>query len=245
MKVLVKQAKINCVTSPFHGQVKDILIVDGKIAGIEDAIKDEAATKIDKPGLQVSTGWVDVFAHFADPGQEHKETLLSGGAAAAAGGFTDVFILPNTYPTTNTRSQVEYLKQKATGLPVNIHPIGNISKNAEGKELAEMYDMHAGGAVAFSDGKNAVQSAGMILKALQYVKAVDSILIQLPEDRSIGGNGLMNEGIMSTQLGMPGKPAIAEEIMIAREIELMKHTSSRLHITGVSTAKGIQLIKVA
>jgi dihydroorotase len=143
------------------------------------------------------------------------------------------------------KSGIEYLVQKSKMLAVNIHPIGAISKNAEGKELAEMYDMHKSGAVAFSDGINSLQAPGVLLKALQYLKAIDKTVIQLPGDKSISPQGLMNEGIISTQLGLAGKPAIAEEIMIRRDIELVKYTESRLHFTGVSTAVGINLIREA
>ncbi|MFT3981273.1 MAG: dihydroorotase [Ferruginibacter sp.] len=245
MKVLIKQANISGSSSPLQGQVKDILISDGIIAKIADNISDEADTIISEPNLYVSIGWVDIFADFADPGYEQKETLESGAAAAAAGGFTDVLIVPNTQPAISGKAVVEYIRQQSQYLPVNIHPIGAITKNVEGKELGEMYDMHQSGAKAFGDGWKSIQSPGILLKALQYVLPVEAAVIQLPDDKSISGHGLMNEGIVSTQLGLPGKPAIAEELMIARDIELLKYTGSRLHITGVSTEKGIQLIEEA
>ncbi len=245
MKVLIRQANIISSTSPFHGQVKDILIIDGKFEKIATTISDKADEIITNNNLHVSIGWMDVFAHFADPGYEHKETLETGSAAAAAGGFTDVMLLPNTNPVISSRSQVEYILQKSAGLPVNIYPIATVTKKAEGAALAEMYDMHASGAIAFSDGTEAIQTTGVLLKALQYVLAIDSTIIQLPDDRSIAAHGLMNEGITSTQLGLPGKPAIAEELMIARDIELLKYCNSKLHITGVSTKKGIELIITA
>jgi dihydroorotase len=245
MKVLIKQATIISSSSPFDGQVKDILIIDGKISSIADQVTEDAGEIITAPNLHVSIGWMDVFSHFADPGYEHKETLASGAAAAAAGGFTDVMVLPNTNPSVSTKSVVEYIKQKTENLPVTIYPIGAITKNAEGKELTEMYDMFNSGAIAFSDGTYAVQSPGVLLKALQYVLPLNGVIIQVPDDKTISAHGLVNEGIVSTQLGLPGKPAIAEEIMIARDIELLKYTGSRLHITGVSTQKGIELIKRA
>jgi dihydroorotase len=245
MKVLIKQANINCTSSPLNGQVKDILIIDGHIQTIADSITAAADEVIEAANLHVSIGWMDIFAHFNDPGFEHKETLVSGAAAAAAGGFTDVMLLPNTQPAVSTKSIVEYIKQKTLGLPVSLHPIGAISKNAEGKELAEMYDMFGSGALAFSDGTQPVQSSGLLLKALQYVLPLSATILQLPHDKSISAHGLMNEGIISTQLGLPGKPAIAEEIMIARDIELLKYTKSKLHITSVSTQKGIELIAAA
>ena len=245
MKVLIKQAHIICSSSPFHGQVKDILIIDGIIDKIADNITENAEEIIANDNMHVSIGWMDVFAHFTDPGYEHKETLATGAAAAAAGGFTDVMIVPNTNPAVSSKSQVEYIVQKSVALPVNIYPIASITKNTEGTALAEMYDMHASGAIAFSDGTQPVQSPGLLLKALQYVLAINATIIQVPDDKSISAHGLMNEGIASTRLGLPGKPAIAEELMIARDIELWKYTKSKLHITGVSTKKGIELIAAA
>jgi dihydroorotase len=245
MKVLIKQAKIVSSSSPYHGQVKDILITEGTIEKIADNIAENADSVIANDNLHVSIGWMDIFANFCDPGFEHKETIETGIAAAAAGGFTDVMLLPDTSPTTSSKSQVEYIVQKAALLPVNVYPIGAITKNIEGKELAEMYDMHSRGAIAFGDGTKPVQSPGLLLKALQYVLAIDATIVQIPDDKSISAHGLMNEGIESTRLGLPGKPAIAEELMIARDIELLRYTKSKLHITGVSTKKGIELIAAA
>jgi len=245
MNLLINQAIIICPSSPFHGQTKDILIIDGTIQKIEDHIQENASQVIRQDNLHESIGWMDIFAQFSDPGYEHRETLQTGSAAAAAGGFTDVMVLPNTNPSISTKSVVEYIKQKSTTLPVNIYPIAAITKNAEGKELTEMYDMFNSGAIAFSDGTQSLQSPGVLLKALQYVLPLHATVIQIPDDKSISAHGLMNEGIISTQLGLPGKPAIAEEIMIARDIELLKYTQSRLHITGVSTKNGLALIKAA
>ena len=242
MKVLIKQARINCTSSKFHDQVKDILIIDGLIESIDDKIDVPADTLIERTNLHVSLGWMDIFANFQDPGEDHKESLVTGAAAAAAGGFTDVMVVPNTTPTMSSRSQVSYLLQKALALPINIHPIGTITQNAEGKVLSEMYDMAAAGAIAFSDGKRAIQSPGMMLKALQYVTATDGILIQMADDASINASGLMNEGIMSTKIGLPGKPAIAEELMVLRDIEILRYTGSQLHITGITTEKSIALV---
>jgi dihydroorotase len=176
---------------------------------------------------------------------EHRETLHTGAEAAQQGGFTTVFVIPNTQPVIDTKSQVTYIKQHSQDLPIHILPIGALSKKLEGKDLAEMIDMHSNGAVAFSDGLYPVQSTLLFLKGLQYVKAFDGVVIQMPIDKSLGSLGLMNEGILSTRLGLPGIPAIAEELIIQRDIELLKYTNSKLHITGVSTAKGIALIAAA
>lgn len=243
MKLLIKQARVIDPHSPFNGQIADIFIENGMISKIGSAVSEPADQEINIPGLHVSPGWVDIFASFADPGYEFKETVETGVAAAAAGGYTDILILPNTNPVIHNKAGVEYLVQKGKHLPVTIHPIGAITKNTEGKELAEMYDMKASGAVAFSDGIHCVQSAGLLVKALQYVKAFDGIILQMPDDKTINPHGLMNEGIISTQLGLPGKPAMAEELMVARDIKLARYADSKLHFTGVSTSKSLEYIK--
>ena len=167
---------------------------------------------------------------------KHLETCAN---AAAAGGFTQIFVLPDTYPVIDNKTQVEYVQQKSTTLKIQIHPLGSITKKKEGKDLAEMYDMFQSGALAFTDGLQPLQYAGLLLKGLQYIKAFNGVIIQLPVDRTINSNGLMNEGLISTQLGLPGIPSIAEEIIIARDIELAAYTDSALHFTGVSTAKSV------
>ncbi len=245
MKVLIKDATILSPASPFHGQSKDILIENGIISKIENGLNAGDAKVIAAQGLHVSVGWMDCFANFCDPGQEYKETLETGAMAAAAGGFTQVMLMPNTQPVVHNKSQVEYVIQKSRQLPVNIIPIGSVTKNAEGKELAEMYDMHNSGVIAFSDGLATIQSSGLLQKSLQYLLAIDATVIQVPDDKSIGSGGLMNEGIISTRLGLQGKPAIAEEILISRDIELAKYTGSRIHFTGVTTKKSLELIAAA
>jgi dihydroorotase len=245
MKILVKQAVIADPNSPFNGQVTDILIEGDHIVKISKNITVQADEVLDMPGMMVSPGWVDIFSNFCDPGFEYRETLETGADAAAAGGFTHVLATPNTQPVVDSKSQVEYICQKSKSLPVTIAPIGAITKGIEGKDLAEMYDMKQSGAMAFSDGNYPVQSPGLFLKALQYVKAFNGVLIQVPLDKSIGAGGLMNEGIISTRLGLPGIPSLAEEIIIKRDIDLLRYTQSKLHITAVSTEKGLALIEAA
>lgn len=245
MTILIRKARIQDPGSPFHQSVKDVLISNGHISKIEDQLNDQAEKVIERDGLTICPGWVDIFSDFCDPGYEHKESLETGALAAAAGGFTHVFLVPNTSPAIHSKSQVEYIIEKSRNLPASLHPIGAITKNTEGKELAEMYDMKQYEAVAFSDGLNAIQSAGLLIKALQYVKAINAVVIQLPDDKSIAPGGLMNEGIVSTRLGLPGKPAMAEEIIVARDIKLTRYTDSRLHITGVTSAKSLEYIKRA
>jgi dihydroorotase len=244
MEILLRQVKLIDPSSPFHQQTTDILIENGTIKTIGQNIS-STAQLIDIDGLHVSAGWLDVFSNFCDPGFEYKETLETGSKAAATGGYTDVMILPNTSPVVHNKAGIEYIVQRSRDFAVNVHPIAAISKGTEGKELAEMYDMHQSGAVAFSDGTSPIQSSGFLLKALQYLKAIDKAVIQLPDDRSVNPSGLINEGVISTQLGLPGKPSVAEELMIARDIELVKHTDSKIHFTGISTAKSVDLIRQA
>src|SRR5215204_5601435 len=192
MNLLIKNVRVVDPNSPFNSQVTDIFIEKGIIKKIGKNISSKADKEISVDGLCVSPGWVDIFANFADPGYEYKESIESGCKAAAAGGFTDVLVIPNTQPVIDAKSQVEYIIQKSRSLPVNVHPIGAVTKNAEGKELAEMYDMKSSGAIAFGDGLNCIQSAGLLVKALQYVKAFDGMIVQLPDDKSINPHGLMH-----------------------------------------------------
>ena len=258
MRVLIREAKIVDPRSPFDGKVVDLLIENGKISKItpSPANSGSAASKasptskaspakqpqteiIEIKGLHVSPGWVDIFAQFHDPGQEHKETIETGIEAAKRGGFTEVMTVPNTNPTISTKSMVEYAKRPG------VHPIGAVSKNLEGKELAEMYDMYASGAKAFSDGWKPIQSGGLLLKALQYLKTIEGTLIQVPEDQSISPRGQMHEGIVSTRMGLPGKPILAEEVMVERDLKLLEYTGSSLHFTGVTSEKSIEAINNA
>jgi dihydroorotase len=245
MKVLLQQVTIISPTTAYHKLVKDILIEDGIIKEIAANIKTTNAQIIAGTNLHVSIGWLDIFADFAEPGYEHKETLETGANAAAAGGFTDVMLIPNSNPVVDNKSQISFLIEKSKSLPISIHPIAAITKNTNGDTLAEMYDMHDSGAVAFSDGKKTIQQAGVLLKAMQYVAAKNAVVIQQANDTSISDGGLMHEGVMSTQLGLPGIPALAEELMVARDIALLEYTNSALHITGVSTKKSIELIAAA
>lgn len=242
MKILIRKAHIIDPSSPFHNSVQDIFINNDLIEEIGPALDHAADQVIDVQGLYISPGWVDVFANFNDPGYEFKETLETGAEAAAVGGFTHVFVMPNTKPAIDSKSQVEYIKRRSNYLPVNIHPIGAITKNAEGRDLAEMYDMHASGSVAFSDGVHPIQSSGLLLKALQYVKTFNGVVIQIPDDATVGTYGLMNEGIVSTRLGLPGKPAMAEELMVARDLKLARYAESRIHFTGISSAKSLEYV---
>jgi dihydroorotase len=245
MTILVQQVLIKDINSPHNNNVRDIIIHNGKIQQIAENITVAADKTIAPNNSSVSPGWIDIFVSGTDPGFEFKDDLDSLSAAAAKGGFTHVFLTPNTQPVTQNKTGVEYISRHQASVPVKLHPIGAISKNTEGKELTEIYDMHQSGAIAFSDGNKPVQSAGLLIKALQYVTAFNGTIIQVPDDKSIAPHGLMNESVVSTQVGLPGKPALAEEIMVARDLALAKYTGAHLHLTGISLASSVNLISKA
>lgn len=245
MTILVRKATIKDKHSNHNNQQRDVLISDGVIVEIAENIQKQADKILEAEGQLLSPGWIDMFVTGNDPGFEFKDDLTTTSKSAAKGGFTHVFLTPNTQPVVQNKSSVQYVSDKKTDYPVQLHPIGAITKNTEGKELTEMVEMKLAGAVAFGDGKKSVQSAGLLIKALQYVKAFDGIVIQIPDDQSVAPHGLMNEGVISTQVGLPGKPALAEEIMVARDIELARYTNSKLHITGITLAKSVEMIKKA
>jgi dihydroorotase len=246
MKLLVQQALIIHPNSPFHNTRKDILIENGIVAAIENTIENLTdITTIDASNSFISSGFVDVFTDVAEPGFEYRETIETAANAALAGGFTTLFSLPNVSPVTQTKAQVAFAIEKGQKAGIQLYPLGAASKDIEGKSLADMYDMKNNGAIAFTDGKYPIQSSALLLKALQYVKAFNGIIIQLPIDTQIGKFGLMNEGIVSTQLGLPGIPALAETLLLKRDIDLLEYTNSKLHIVGISTAESVQLIKQA
>ena len=245
MSVLIKSAKIIDSNSVYNGKVMDVYIHKGKIAKIGLNLKEKASKVIEGKNLELSPGWVDVLADYCEPGNEYKETLESGMNAAAEGGFTDVLLAPNTQPAITTKSIVEFIQKNTVAHPVALHVIGAISKNIEGKDLAEMMDMHHSGAIAFSDGWLPVQDAGLMVKALEYVKAFDGLLIQIPIHAALSEGGLMNESEISLKLGMNGIPDLAESLIVHRDLELLRYTKSKIHFTGISTSESLRLIKAA
>ncbi len=246
MNLLIRAATIIDRTSPFHQQKKDILILNGKIDSIKDKIKSEKSVKeIDAAGKYITIGFKDTFANFCDPGFEYKEDILSGAKAAAAGGYTTVAISPQTLPAKDSKSQIEYVRSKSEGNLVNVLPLGAISKECEGKEIAEIYDMQSAGAIAFTDGFHSVADSGLMLRALQYVKSFDGLIYSFPEDKTISPFGVMNESKESVTLGMKGIPNLAEAIMVQRDIELVEYSGSRVHFFCISTKDSVDLIRRA
>ncbi|WP_299991582.1 dihydroorotase [uncultured Pontibacter sp.] len=244
MKLLLKAVRIYDPSSAFHLQQQNILIDNGLITSIGGNVQ-QADQTIEMEGLCVSPGWVDLYAQVGEPGLEHKEDLESLGEAAAAGGFTDVLCMPNVQPVVQTKGAINFIKAKSAGLPVNLMPTGAVTVDTQGKELTEMIDLQRAGAVAFSDGAKPLQGAEVIVKALQYLQPFDGVLINRPEHTRLTEYGQVHEGIVSTQLGMKGIPALAEEVMVTRDLQLLEYTGGRLHFSLISTAAAVEAIRAA
>ncbi|WP_426587695.1 dihydroorotase [Mucilaginibacter sp. R-33] len=244
MNLLIKSATILDPGSSFHQQVADILIENGVITRIGDDI-DADAELFDAEGKYVSPGFFDLNCNVGELGLETKEDLRSGTVAAAAGGFTGIALMPNTQPPVHSKSEVEYLLNRSKGNLVDVYPLGTISQKREGKDLAEMYDMYQSGARAFTDGSRPVQDAGLMERALLYAQGFDALVFSYPEDTAIAGKAKVNDGEISTLLGMKGIPSLAEELMVARDLYLAEYTVSRIHFTTISTARSVELIREA
>ena len=245
MQLLIKNATLVHPASKHNRTMADILSKKGKIEAIGTELSATGAKVFDAQGACVSPGWLDLGTLVGDPGFEHREDFASVEKAAAAGGFTAIACLPNTNPATHSKSEVQYVRSKAHGSLVDFLPIGALSHDCQGKDITEMYDMQAAGAVAFSDGKKSVQDSGLMLRALQYVKPFGGVILNHPHDLTMAPGGQLHEGLMSTSLGMKGIPALAEELMLRRDIYLAEYTGSRLHAFNISTAGAVELVREA
>src|ERR1051325_6771714 len=220
----------------------DLLVRDGKIAGATTAKADQT---IEATGCLVVPGLIDIHVHFREPGDEEEETIASGAAAAVAGGFTSVCCMPNTKPPLDNEGQIEFILRESERVALaNVFPIGAITKGRDGKELAEMALMRQRGAIAFSDDGVGVGDASVMRKALQYCKMIDTVIMQHCEEPTLGG-GAMHAGVVSTSLGLPGIPAEAEQLMIARDLLLNRTIGCRYHVQHISTAGSVELIRQA
>lgn len=244
MKIRIQSATVLNTASPFHKKKKNILIQDGLITDISDK-KLAADQVIDAKGMFLSAGWFDLGAYSGDPGFEHKEDNVSLVNAAAAGGFTEVAVLPNTNPTVQTKNEISYLTQGNDRRLVQIYAMASVTRNNKGEELTEMIDLHEAGAVAFTDGLKPVWHTDIFLKALQYLQKFNGLLIDHPEDIWLNLFGQMHEGVNSTLLGLKGMPRIAEELPLSRNIELLQYAGGRVHFSKLSTAKSLDLVKAA
>lgn len=222
----------------------DIEIRDGRIARIGPALEADIPT-YDCTDRLISPGWMDMHVHLREPGFEYKETIETGCSAAAFGGFTAVACMPNTDPPIHTRDVVEFIIERAEKTAVDVYPIACVSKGRAGKELAEMGDLADGGAVAFSDDGSPIQDAGLMRRALEYSSMLEMPIINHMEDLGLNPHGHMHEGAVSTRLGLPGIPGLAEEVMIARDILIAGFTGGAIHVAHISTADGVELVRRA
>lgn len=246
MNILIKNTTIISPGNSLNNKVMDILIEGGMIVEIKKNIAAKANTKVvEERGLYVSAGWVDLQAVSCDPGYEHKENLDTLIKCASAGGFTAVCIHNCNQPALHNKTQIEYLLNKTRNKIVDVLPFGTVTVDGKGKDMAEMYDMKMSGALAFSDYKHPIKDAGMIVRALQYAGNIDSFIVTHCNDESISLGGQMNEGETATALGLKGIPALAEELMIQRNLSVLEYTGGRIHIPTISTRGSVDLIKKA
>ncbi|NND53040.1 MAG: dihydroorotase [Flavobacteriaceae bacterium] len=246
MNVLIKSATIVDPKSDFNNKTRDILVEKGVISKIAARIPNPHNYRtIQLENLHVSQGWFDSSVSFGEPGFEERETIANGLRTAALSGFTAVAVNPNTFPVTSTSSDVSFLKTKAGQSPVDLLPIGALTKNAKGESLAELYDMQNAGAVAFGDYQRSIAHPNLMKIALQYSATFGGLICSFPQDDEIAGQGVMHEDETSTRLGLKGIPALAEELRIARDLYLLEYTKGKLHIPTISTAGAVDLIRDA
>ncbi len=249
MNLLLKSAKLIHAGHAFNGKTCDIYIEDGIYKKIASAIPEADCNKetqiYNAAGLSVSIGWLDMRCRFGEPGQEQKETIVSGLNAAAAGGFTGVVMMPSTHPPLYTRSSVEYIKTAASGNITDIYPAGCLTVKREGSEMAEIYDMKLGGAVAFTDDQRAIKDSGVMLRLLQYAGNINAPVISYADERAISGDLQANQSKATTLLGFKGSPGIAEEMAINRDVLISEHADVPVHFSGVSTRAAVNAIREA
>ena len=244
--ILIKDARVIDLGGSFNGKKVSIRIQNGIITEIGKDLKPKKAKVWAEENLCVSPGWMDGQAHFRDPGEELKEGLLRGLDAASAGGFTDVVILPSTNPVIDNKASVAYLISRSIegGAVTSALPLGCISEQRKGGQLAEMLDMVEAGAIGFSDDKP-VERAGLIQMALEYLRPSGNVLVIQPMEKDINPGASMHEGAMSTALGLKGSPTEAETMRLKRDINILEYTGGRLHIPVISSADSVKLIKEA
>ncbi len=244
MKILIQAAEIIDRTSPFHQKIKNILVTNGRIAEIGD--KNYSADRVIKAeGMKLTIGWFDLGTSVGDPGLEHKEDLDSAAKAAAAGGFTEIAVLPNTVPSVQTKNEVSYITRGNDSRLVQIYALASVTKNNKGEELTEMIDLHEAGAIAFTDGLKPIWHTDIFLKSLQYLQKFNGLLIDHPEDIWLNMFGQMHEGVNSTKLGLKGMPRIAEDIAVGKNLELLGYAGGRLHFSRISSAKAVEMVRQA
>lgn len=246
MKILLKSATIVDVSSKHHLMKRDVLIENGKISKIAPKLPVSEKTKVvSLKNLHISQGWFDSSVSFGEPGFEERETIAKGLKTAAISGFTGVAVNANSFPVTDSKGHIKFLKSKAEKNAVNLYPIGALTLGSKGADLAELYDMQSEGAVSFYDYKAPVANANLLKIALQYAQGFQGLVQSFPFEKSVARNGMVNEEVNSTRLGLKGIPALSEELQIIRDLYILEYTGGRLHIPTISTQKSVQLIRDA
>jgi dihydroorotase len=243
MSLLLKNVKILDLNSSVHGQTINLLLEDGKIESLSP--QKDPDTGIDLDGAILTPGLFDVWSHFCEPGYEHKEDIDSGLNAAKAGGYTDVCIIPNTDPIVDSKSQLKFLERSSSGYPTKLHPFADVSKGGKANVISELMDLKSNGAMAFTGGEVPICNSELLLKSLQYVHQFGGLIINRPIDENLTKFGQMHEGRMSTLLGMKGMPSVSEKLEIERDLNVLEYAGGRLHLSGISTAESVDVIRNA
>ena len=243
MSILIKNATLINPGSKDHKKSRDILVSNGKIEKIAPKIDDPNARTITGKKLCVSPGWLDIGTIGGEPGYEHREDFNSLSKTAAAGGFTGIALFPNSHPPVDDKASLQFVINATQNSIVDFYPVGAISKNCEGKEITEMMDMYSHGAVAFSDGKKSVKLSGLLLRALQYAKSVNGLIIHHPDDASLSNENQIHEGEISTSLGLKGSPDIAEVLTLERDVLLSQYAESGILLHNISSGKSADRLK--
>lgn len=245
MRILIKNTKIVRHNAAVSDVEQDILIENGIISKIEPGINDSADRIVEAKDCYTSSGWADAGTRIGEPGNEHREDIISVTEAGAAGGYTSIISAPNNIPVTQTKSDILFIKQKSADKLVQILPMAALSADCAGKDIAELYDLHSSGAAAFTDGPKSIQDASFLKRALEYVQAFDGLILHAPVNDSFNPGWQMHEGAVSTSLGMKGLPETAEIMMIERDIRLLEYTGGKLHLWSISTQQGVELVRKA
>ena len=245
MKYIIKGGRVINPARKFDA-VADVLVEDGKIKAVGENLAADGAEVYDATGKVVVPGLVDLHVHFREPGQEAKEDFESGSKAAAAGGFTTVCTMPNTKPVVDNAALVRSLEKRAEDVAkVHVKIIGAVTKGQQGKELAELGDMIQAGAVAFSDDGHFDPTAKVMLNAYDYLHTFDKVIVNHDEETSLVEDGVMNEGHRSAMLGLKGRPTVAEDIAVARDVLLAEYAGSRVHVAHISSARAVDIVRQA
>ena len=246
MKLLLKSATIVDASSKHHLKKRDVLIENGTISKIAASIpSSEKSKEVALKNLHISQGWFDSSVSFGEPGFEERETIENGLKTAALSGFTSVAVNANSFPVTDSKGHIKFLKSKAEGNAVSLYPIGALTVGSKSTDLAELYDMQTEGAVSFYDYKTPIANANLLKIALQYTQNFDGLVQSFPFEKSVARNGMVNEEINSTRLGLKGIPALSEELQLVRDLYILEYTGGKLHIPTISTKKSVELIKEA